>query len=157
MNRMRRFYENVRIIPMLHGTWPASATDQTWIDMRHRHRIAFFAQLAVAGVDGTVVLKVRQAKDASGTDAKDLVDGTEKAEITETSLVGTTEDTLVWVGIEVEAAKMDINNGFTHLTVEPAETATGDLSGVIMAIDHVAEVRPVEQPDNCKELVYFDG
>lgn len=153
---IRRILEDFEIKVLLNGTWPASSTPQAYIDMRESDRVMFFASLALTGVDGTVPLVVYQAKDAAGTDAKILVEGGETAQIDDESLVDATTPSGAWVAIEVENRRMDINNGFTHLTVAPAETATGTLTGVILAMRQPRN-RPVTQEALCKEIVYFDG
>jgi hypothetical protein len=157
MNAVRRFFENHLITPLLNGAWPSASTDLAWIDMADQGRIVFFASLQTAAPDGTVELVVRQAKTSGGGSAKNLVDGDVTAKIANTSLVDAATPSGVWVAIEVEAALMDINNGFRFLTVAPAETATGTLYGTILAVHHYIKDRPVTQGAECAELVYFDG
>lgn len=152
----RRMGETFKIQALLGGTWPASSTDLAWIPAMESDRIVFLAAVHQTGVDGTIVLKVRQAKDASGTDAADL-DATNAAIDADATFIDATTPGVKWAMIDVETRKMGLNDGYTHLTVAPAETATGTITGTIFAL-YVPRSHPVShQGADCKEIVYYDG
>lgn len=99
----------------------------------------------VGATDITVDAKLRQAQDASGTGAKDITG----AGVTQFS--GTDDNK--WASIDVDAAKLDINNGFTHvellITVGDGTTG-GNVAGVLL---QEARHKPPAQPTAYKEAV----
>ena len=153
---MRRFFENVGVNVMSAGAWPSAATNQGWISLSQSHRIAFIAILNTLGVDGTVSLEVWQAKNAAGLDAKVINDGDGVCAINNTQLVNAAGG-LGWVGIDLEASRLDINNGYAFVTLRPSEAATGALVGTFIAILHAQHVMPVVQESQCKGILFYDG
>lgn len=151
----RRFGETFRVKALLGGTWPASATDLAWLPAMESDRFVFLAAVHQTGVDGTITLKVRQAKDASGTDAADL-DATNAAIDNDVTFIDASTPGVKWAMIDVETRKMGLNSGFTHLTVSLSEAATGTITGTVFVL-YVPRSHPVTQGTDCKELVYFDG
>jgi len=151
----RRLGETFKIRALLGGTWPASATDLAWMSAMETDRVVFLAAVHQTGVDGTITMKVRQAKDANGTSAKD-VDATNAALDADATFINASTPGVQWAMIDIETRKMDLNNDYTHLTVSLEEAATGTITGTVFAI-YVPRSHPVEQGTDCTELVYFDG
>jgi hypothetical protein len=89
----------------------AAATVLTsYIPMANHDAVLAVVQTGVLGASATVDAKLRQAKDASGTDVKDI---TGKAV---TQLVKASNDNNQ-VMINCRADELDTNNGFTHIVL----------------------------------------
>lgn len=89
----------------------AAATVLTdYIPMADLDAVMAVVQTGVLGASATVDAKLRQAKDASGTDVKDI---TGKAV---TQLVKASNDN-DQVMINCRADELDVNNGFTHVVL----------------------------------------
>lgn len=87
-----------------------------------------YAVLVVGGAVGTSLdVKVQQAKDSSGTGAKDIADADGNVlEITQ--LAGTDDDVLV--GIDIIPSDLDDKNGFKYIQVQTTAVGT-TLYGVV--------------------------
>lgn len=110
--------------------------------------LSFLATVAVGTISasGTVDAKLEQAKDASGTSAKDIPS---KA-ITQLTQAGTDSDKQV--EINLQQADLDINAGYTHfrLTITPA-TAAALIAGTVRGFD--ALYQPAADATTVDEVV----
>lgn len=79
-----------------------------WLDMSEAYRGIAILRTGDMNTDSTVDAKLEQAKDASGTDAKDL-----GKEITQLDQADGDDNSLV--AIEIEPGDLDVENGFRYV------------------------------------------
>jgi hypothetical protein len=114
------------------GNYPASTA---YIDVKDFEKFGF---LILAGaLDTQMVFKVKQDTDATETAAIKDVSG---ATVTVPALG---DDK--WYAIEVETRKLDINNGFTFVTLNEAGAAGGNDYAAILFYG-IPHVKPTTQP-----------
>ncbi|HMJ03128.1 MAG TPA: hypothetical protein VK506_09305 [Conexibacter sp.] len=133
-------HQIVSVIDPVNGATAANNGD--WISLKNWRRCAFVVLGAVGIAGEDLAITLRQAKDVSGTSAKDLVGiarvdvknavdietigtftkvtQTESATYTNTDS-GESQNLFV---VEVDAEQLDVNNGFDCVTVNIADTGT---------------------------------
>jgi hypothetical protein len=94
-----------------------------WLDMSEAYRAFAILRVGTMGAGGTIDAKIEQAKDASGTDAKNL-----GKSITQLDQSAGDGDALV--GIEIEPGDLDTENGFRYIRWN---ITVADASSVISA------------------------
>ena len=111
---------------------PQSATTvQTsgWVNAANFEWLVGIVKVGAITTGGTVNAKMQQAKDSSGTSAKDITNSS----ITALTAAGSNSNEDAW--IEVRADQLDTNNGFTYvrLSITPSGAAAligGDVLGL---------------------------
>lgn len=88
----------------------ASTVVSAWVPVANFHSIAALLQTGVLGTSATIDAKLRQATDASGTNAKDI---TGKAI---TQIVKASGDNKQ-ATIEVRGEELDVTNGFAYVAL----------------------------------------
>jgi len=88
----------------------ASTVVSAWVPVANFHSIAALLQTGVLGTSATIDAKLRQATDASGTNAKDV---TGKAI---TQIVKASGDNKQ-ATIEVRGEELDVTNGFAYVAL----------------------------------------
>ena len=132
------------IKPQLLNTTPLPGE---WLPMTNAVRI--FAIINIGGIDTTVGAKFQQATDAVGTGAKDVPGAA--------LLPYTATDDDTFCSIDLEAACLDINNGFTYvqLVLTPGTGSTGaNMSAVLI---RESRHNPPTQPANYKQRIVVAG
>jgi hypothetical protein len=150
-HQMRRFSENVfiqqiKVIDALvDGTFPAS-----YIPVAEYERFAFL--IAVGPTDDTAVTaQVVQATAAAGTGSK-VITG---AAITGTVLAGTNDNK--WAMIEVERARLDINNDFSHVAITLGGTGGTETTLAVFFLGWRTRKLPPTFGTDKAEIVIVDG
>lgn len=98
-----------QIAPVSVAAAGSANTGATYFDAGKYHRIEALAPLGVLG-GGTVTLTMKQAKDSTGTGAKDLTAGGFA------SVNSATNGAVL--SVEEETTRLDVDNGFTHVRAE---------------------------------------
>ncbi len=148
---MRRFSENifvklVKVIDSLvDGTFPSS-----YISVAEYERFAFL--VAVGATDDTAVTaQVVQATAAAGTGSKNITG----AALTGTLLAGTNDNK--WSLIEVERAKLDIANDFTHVAITLGATGGTATTVACFFFGWRTRTLPPTYGSDKAEIVIVDG
>lgn len=125
----------------------AGAVSSAWISMASYNDLMAIIFAGALGTNATVDAKLQQAKDSSGTGAKDV---TGKA-ITQLTQAGTDKSNKQAI-INMTAAELDRANAFTHvrLTVTVA-VATSDVGAVLLA--GAARYGPTTQAASVDQVV----
>lgn len=109
----------------------AAGTASTgWVSLANYRSLLAVVMVGAMTATGTLDAKLQQAKDASGTGAKDI---TGKA-ITQLTAAGTDDNKQALINVRAE--DLDVNNEFTHvrLTVAAA-TAASLIAGLLLGFD----------------------
>jgi len=101
-----------------------------WIDMQDWFRAMAVLQVGALGASATVDAKFVQAKDGSGTGAKDIT-GTSITQMTK----GGTDDNKQ-VAINLRPEDLDFNNGFRYVRLSiTVATAASLISALVLGLD----------------------
>lgn len=118
-----------------------------WVDMATYHAIMAVVMAGTLGSSATLDAKLEQAKDSSGTGAKDI---TGKA-ITQLTQAGT-DDSDKQAVINCRADELDTANDFTHVRLSiTVATASSDGAGLILGFD--ARYEPADDVSTVDEIV----
>lgn len=110
--------------------YAAGAVSTGWVDASKFFKFLAIIMAGDLGASATLDAKIEQAKDASGTAAKDL---TGKA-ITQLTKAGTDDNKQALINIRSE--ELDINGGFTHLRLTmTTAAATSDSGGILLGFN----------------------
>lgn len=139
--------ERIALLTRLAPVSQAAATVVTaWVPVAKLQAFLAILQVGALGTSATVDAKLRQAKDASGTDAKDIAG---KA-ITQLTKAGSDDNKEVKINAFPE--DLDLNNGFTHLALSvTVGTAACLISAVILGLD--ARFSPAADATSVDEVV----
>lgn len=115
------------IDPDAYGT----GTETTgWIDAKDFFTFLALVSVGTLGSSATVDAKLEQAKDSSGTDAKDI----SGKSITQLTQAGTDSDKQALINLRQE--ELDVQNGFTHFRLSiTVGTAASDAAGFVFGMD----------------------
>jgi hypothetical protein len=138
MNPNVKLSEKVAILATLDPASVAAGTVLTaWVPLANVGQLTALIQTGVLGASATVDAKLRQATDASGTNAKDIT-GKAIAQI-----VKATGDN-VQALVEMRAEDLDVNNGFGFVALSvTVGTAASQLSAAL--IGSVTRYLPASQ------------
>lgn len=138
----RTFNEHYRLDAIVPQTVDDNTATTGWVRVIGQRIVGM---VFVGDTDITVDAKIRQAQDGSGTGVKDIAG----AAITQY----TAGDDNKWATIDVDAAKLDINNGFNHVAL--VITVGNGTTGAVVAGALLQEARhkPPAQPTAYKEAV----
>lgn len=126
MNTNIKLNERIAILATLDPASVAAGTVvTTWVPVANFHSIAAMIQTGALGASGTVDAKLRQAQDASGTNAKDV---TGKAI---TQLVAATGNNKQ-VSIELRSDDLDANNGFGYVALSVTVGTAASILGALL-------------------------
>ncbi len=110
-----------------------------WISMATYGALLAIISAGDLGTSATVDAKLQQAKDSSGTAAKDVT-GKAIVQMTQAGTDKSNKDAL----INIRAEELDRNGGFTHVRLSlTVATATSDVGAVILGLN--ARFSPVPQ------------
>ncbi len=125
----------------------AAAHSTGWISMATFDAIQAIILAGTLGTNATLDAKLEQAKDGSGTDAKDI---TGKA-ITQLTQAGTDESDKQAI-INCRSDELDVNGGFTHVRLTmTVGTASSDSGAVVLG--HYARYQPAADAATVVEVV----
>lgn len=124
------------------GNFPASGS---YIDVSAFERFVFL--IAAGTLDSALTCKVQQAATINGT-AKDVSGAT--------VTVGATDDDK-WASIEVQGAKLDINNGYNYVTLNVAGAAGSNDYLCILFLGMYPSAQPVTQHASYVSAVVVAG
>lgn len=135
------------VLAVLNPVSQAAATVTSgWVSMETLQNVLAVLQVGALGVSATVDAKIQQAKDSSGTGAKDI---TGKA-ITQLTQAGT--DSNKEVLINVDADELDVNGAFTHVRLSvTVATAACLISAIVLGFD--ARYQPASHSATVDEVV----
>lgn len=138
----RTFNEHYRLDAIVPQTVDDNTATTGWIRVIGQRIVGM---VFVGATDIVVDAKIRQAQDASGTGADDIT-GAAVTQFTAT-------DDNKWATIDVDAAKLNINNGFNHvaLVITVGNGSTGAV--VAGALLQEARHKPPAQPVAYKEAI----
>ena len=108
---------------------PASYTtvqNSAWVPLGAVDRAVAIAAVGAITASGTLDMKIRQAKDAAGTGAKDI---TGKAIVQVTQAAGGSNKVYA---IEVRDIELDTANSFTHISVQLTPAVAAAIVGVLL-------------------------
>ncbi len=132
-----------RLVPVSQG---AATVLTGWVSMADLQSVLALLQVGVLGTSATVDAKLRQAKDASGTDAKDI---TGKA-ITQLTKAGSDDSKEVLLNVRPD--ELDTANGFTHVALSvTVGTAACLISAVLLGFN--ARFQPKSHATTVDEVV----
>lgn len=137
------FHENYRLDVIAHAQAANNATlSGPWLSVGDYDKLLFL--IDVGDTDTTVDASVEQAKDAAGTDAKE-VPGASITQITQSNRIAS---------IEVDARALDVANGyaFARLNITVGNGVSG-ANVAAFAIRYPAHWAPTTQPDEYAEQV----
>ena len=125
MNANIKLNERIAILATLDPASVAPGTVvSTWVPAANFHSLAAILQTGALGASATVDAKLRQAQDATGTNAKDV---TGKAV---TQLVAATGNNKQ-VSIELRGDDLDANNGFGFIALS---VTVGTAASIVSAL-----------------------
>jgi len=141
---MRSFHENMLAnLVLIPGTIASSTVPAAYISMADYERVVFLIFVGDMPTSSTLDAKVVQATDAAGTGSKDITG----AAITQ---LGATDDDKM-VSIEVRDTALDVEGGFTHISLTLVEAA--DPIGCVLAFSYKGGGLPPTQPAEYEEQV----
>jgi len=121
-----------------------STVSTTWVSMVDYENIVGLMAVNDIAATATVDMKIEQAKDDAGTDAKD-VDGKVIVQLDDTK-----DQTQKM--INCRADELDVNNDFTHVRLSvTVATAACDVVGMILGFD--PRSYPAEQPATVDQVI----
>lgn len=107
----------------------AGANTTVWVPATNYHQILAIIQTGLLGTAATVDVKIQQAKDSSGTAAKDITNAAL------TQIVKATGDNKQ-AFLSVRAEQLDTGNGFTYVgVVLTVGAAASIISGVVLGLN----------------------
>ena len=118
-----------------------------WIPIAKYGQLLAIVAAGDLGVSATIDAKLRQAKDSSGTGAKDIAG---KA-ITQLTQAGTDKSNKQAL-LNIRAEELDRNNGFTHVALSMTTAVATSDSGAIV-IGTRSRFSPVEQASSVIEAI----
>ena len=141
---MRSFHENMLAnLVLIPGTIASSTVPSAYISMADYERVVFLIFVGDMPATSTLDAQVVQATDAAGTGSK-VITG---AAITQ--LVATDDNKMV--SIEVRDTALDVENGFSHVSLTLAEV--NDPIGCVLAFSYKGGGLPPTQPVAYEEQV----
>lgn len=120
------FTEAVDVLAKIDPASHTTAQTSSWVTLDKTDRAVAVAVVGAIASTGTLDMKLRQAKDASGTDAKDI---TGKA-ITQVTQAGGGSNKIY--AIEVRGIELDTENGFSHVAVVLTPAVAATIAGVLL-------------------------
>jgi len=109
--------------------YAAGSYSTGWVSMAVFHCMLAVIMAGDLGASATLDAKIEQAKDAAGTDAKDVT-GKAIAQMTKADA-----DDNKQALINVRADELDVNNGFTHVRLTiTVGTAASDAGGLLLGL-----------------------
>jgi hypothetical protein len=124
------------IAPISQGV---GSVTSAWLPIKNYQQIMAIVNTGVLGTAATVDAKFQQAKDVSGTDAKDITGKTI------TQIVKATGDGKQAV-INIRMQELDINGGFTHVQLSVTVAAAASLvSADVLALSRNLPASTVNQ------------
>lgn len=140
--------EDVAVVGVIDPDANAAGTLLTgWIPIAKYGQLLAVVLAGDLGTSATIDAKLRQAKDTSGTGAKDI---TGKA-ITQLTQAGTDQSNKQAL-LNVRAEELDRNNGFTHVALSMT-TATAASDGGAIVLGTRSRFLPVEQASSVIETI----
>lgn len=110
--------------------YAASTVVSDWVNMEDWERVMAIVMAGELGSSATLDAKLRQAKDGSGTGAKDIAG---KA-ITQLTQAGSGSDKQAVINVRRE--DLDYNNGFTYVALSmTVATATSDAGAILLGLN----------------------
>lgn len=143
----RKFVETLKIQPLNSAAVLTNAlfpTSTNFIDVSRFERFTFL--IMVGALTSALTMKVQQADAANGT-PKDVTGAT-------VTIAG--DDDNKFFVIEVQTAKLDINNGYHFVTLNVAGVADADDYAAIAFFGY-GDKMPVTQGSTFKEAVFIGG
>ena len=123
MTTNAKFTEQIAVLAVLNPVSVAASTVvTTWVPVADYHQIAAFIQTGVLGTSATLDAKLRQATDASGTDAKDVT-GKAITQIVKAS--GDNKQAF----IELRVEDLDTEGAFTHVALSATVGTAASIFG----------------------------
>lgn len=120
------FTEAVDVLGTINPASYNTAQTSAWVTLDKTDRLVAVAAVGAIAASGTLDMKLRQAKDASGTAAKDI---TGKA-ITQVTQAGGGSNKVY--AIEVRGIELDTENGFSHVAVVLTPAVAATIAGVLL-------------------------
>lgn len=120
------FTEAVDVLATINPASYNSAQTSAWVTLDKTDRLVAVAAVGAIAASGTLDMKLRQAKDASGTAAKDI---TGKAIVQVTQAGGGSNKVYA---IEVRGIELDTENGFSHVAVVLTPAVAATIAGVLL-------------------------
>jgi hypothetical protein len=143
----RKLVESLKIQPLNKEVAVAAALyplSGSFIDVSRFERFAFL--IAAGALNSALTLQVQQAT---------AVDGTPK-DVTDAVVVVAATDDDQWFVIEVQTAKMDINNDYRYVTLKATGAADSDDFAAITFFGY-GDYQPIAQGDTLEEAVFIGG
>lgn len=147
MGMLATFFQQVYRQVLKTGTLASETLPAAYIEVGQFERFAF--ALDVGATDQGIAFKVVQATDSAGTGSKDIT----SAAIT--ALTATDDNKQVL--IEVQTAKLDINNGFNYVACTTTLTGGSATVGHSVFYGINPKVAPVTQPAAFVQQVLVAG
>jgi hypothetical protein len=153
-HQMRRITENVFVKlampPTANPTDGIFPSSSTYIPVAEYERFAFLIEVGATD-DTSITAQVVQATAAAGTGSKNITG----AAITATLLAGTNDNKFAI--IEIERAKLDIANDFTHVAITIAATGGSASAMAITFLGWRLRTYPPTFGSDKAEIVIVDG
>ena len=109
----------------------AGTYTSVWIPIATYGALLAIISAGDLGTSATVDAKLQQAKDVSGTGAKDVT-GKALVQLTQAGTDKSNKDAL----INIRAEELDRNNGFTHVRLSvTVAVATSDVGGIVLGLN----------------------
>lgn len=120
------FTEAVDVLTKIDPASYNSVQNSGWVTLDRVDRAVAVATVGAMTASGTLDMKLRQAKDASGTAAKDIPG---KAIVQVTQAGGGSNKVYA---IEVRGIELDTENGFSHVSVQLTPAVAASIVGVLV-------------------------